>query len=1277
MRLILLWTSLLLGLSCQSDSARKSAEPTSTDASLSIGFNPDSSEIVINTSSIPGLITQVARVDHRPYLHPLRTTDGRGVLTEYSPGHHKHQTGIYWGFTRVNGRDYFHHPEGTYWRKESAVILSNEEGSVKWQTQYHLLDETGNPIMLETQIWSVSLIETGYFLDLEWRGKAIQDITVSKYDYGGLFIRMPWRPDIKGQVVNSARQINERAEGQRATWVDVGMEIDNLEEWGHLTIMDHPHNADFPQHWRVDGQLGVGPAKSRMQDWTITEGDTEVIRHRIYCYQGDFDDVHLMEQWQNYSGNSSVYADAVLWGVAQEEGRQATFLTPQEAVDAMTVKDGFEVNVWASEPDITQPMAFCWDERGRIWVAENRDYESRGYGFSNSGDSRILILEDTDRDGVADSRKVFAEGIPFPAALAVGYDGVFVGAPPNLLFIPDRNRDDKADMADIEVRLTGWGIRDRHETLNSFHWGPDGWLYGTEGFATPSKVRKPKGKGRLFRSGEAFPTDLLEAEGVDINGGVWRYHPIDEVFEVVAHGFSNPWGIDYNAHGQMFITACVIPHMFHIINGGIYHRQGGKHFNPYVYEDIKTIVDHRHRSAHGGARIYQSDAFPEEYQGQLFMANIHEHAVLADKLLPNGSGYTASHGSDFLMANNAQWVGFSMEIGPDGGLYVLDWHDADICGKEVLHKETGRIFRVMPNVSQATAFPDRFVDLQNLSDDQLCDLQKSPSDWHARRARIILQGRAAQDKLAEQTKDRLKELFSQTIPDAHRLKLMWSLHVVDGWSSAELQELLQDDDEHIRSWAIQFLTEKKNPPQGICQSLVELATSETSPVVRLQLAAALQRISPFNAWSLAYELSKYATDSTDHNIPKMLWFGIEPLVVTDFEKAIRLATSTDIAHLSRCISRRLVDAGNLENVFLALDVGQDQVVPMLEGILQGLEGITSGQSPASWQKVYATLQREPKLKRLAEDIAQKFGDAEMAEKHLTTLRDPASSRENKVRAIKGLAAQQNEALPTYLPDYFADDDLGLASIQAVAAYEHRALGTELLKRYASLPPTLQSQVISAMASRPLYGAMITNALKSGDLTRRDIPVHIARQLRRVVGNGFVEVWGPIDLIATDLQATYDRYRRLLSKDDLLRADLAQGKQIFNKVCRSCHHLYGEGGDIGPDITGANRSDLEYLLSNLIEPSFDIQDDYKMTIVTTQDGRTYAGTVSVEDERQLTLRVVGSDPVVLSKSQISSQEQSDVSMMPNGLLGTLTDAEVTDLIAYLMTSEDRTDQLEID
>ena len=599
--------------------------------------------------------------------------------------------------------------------------------------------------------------DDAFLLDLEWRGEAKVLVTIGEYEYGGLFLRMPWHEGMEGRAVNAARQRNQFAEGKRAMWMDVGLMLPGRDDMAHVSIFDHPENEGFPQPWRMDGQLGVGPVRARMGAWTIGERQSAVIRHRILVYTGDMNDLELRERWEAYTGQEgAIYSTASLWGIAQQEALEAEFLSPDRAAELMTLVDGYSVGAWAGEPMVTQPMAFAWDDKGRLWVAENRDYESRGRGFSNSGDSRVVILEDTDRDGKADSRKVFLEGIAFPAAIAVGFDGLFLGAPPHVLFVPDRDGDDQADMDDIEIRLTGWGIRDRHETINSLHWGPDGWLYGLEGFATPSKIRKPAEQASLYRHGDPFPDALLLQEGTEINGGVWRYHPTKDRFEVVAHGFSNPWGIDYDAKGQLFISACVIPHLFHVIPGGVYQRQGGRHINAHVYEDIGPIVDHRHRSAHGGARVYQSDAFPEREQGRIFMANIHEHPVLTDILEPTGSGFVARHGDDFLMANNAQWVGFSMEIGPEGAVYVLDWHDADICGQEVLDKDTGRIFRIVPTTSLAQDWEGRYEDLGALSDERLAALQESPSDWHARRARVILQHRATQRPLDAPAPEQLR-----------------------------------------------------------------------------------------------------------------------------------------------------------------------------------------------------------------------------------------------------------------------------------------------------------------------------------------------------------------------------------------------------------------------------------------------------------------------------------------------------------------------------------------
>ena len=351
-------------------------------------------------------------------------------------------------------------------------------------------------------------------------------------------------------------------------------------------------------------------------DWTIKKGDVEVIRHRLVAYTGTLDDVELTAAWSEYSGHRSTYATQALWSIAQREGREEKFLTPEQAAAAMTMVPGYAVKAWAGEPMIQQPMAFCWDDRGRLWVAENLDYETRGRGFSKAGNSRILILEDTDHDGVADSRKVFMEGIVFPSAIAVGFDGVFVGAPPNLLFVPDRDGDDKADIDGHRSSPHGLGHPRSPRGAEQPALGT-GWLaVRPAGICHAFEDSETVGKGRLYKQGEAFPEDILEGDGVEINGGVWRYHPTKDRFEVVAHGFSNPWGIDYDAKGQLLMSACVIPHLWHVIPGGIYQRQGGQHFNPYVYGDIQTIADHRHRSAHGGARVYQSDAFPASQQGR-------------------------------------------------------------------------------------------------------------------------------------------------------------------------------------------------------------------------------------------------------------------------------------------------------------------------------------------------------------------------------------------------------------------------------------------------------------------------------------------------------------------------------------------------------------------------------------------------------------------------------------------------------------------------------------
>ncbi len=221
----------------------------------------------------------------------------------------------------------------------------------------------------------------------------------------------------------------------------------------------------------------------------------------------------------------------------EQKTSNAPFLKPEEAVARMDIPAGFEVSVFAAEPDIGEPIAFTFDDRGRIWVVENYNYVNRR-SHTDEPVTRIQILEDTDGDGVFDTRKLFTDKLTFSSGIAVGFGGVFVGSPPHLTFIPDADGDDQPD-GPPQVLLDGWGIQDRHETLNSFLWGPDGWLYGCHGVFTQSLVGLP---------------GTPDAERQYIDGGIWRYHPTKKRFEVFASGLSNPWGFDFNDVGQGFAT---------------------------------------------------------------------------------------------------------------------------------------------------------------------------------------------------------------------------------------------------------------------------------------------------------------------------------------------------------------------------------------------------------------------------------------------------------------------------------------------------------------------------------------------------------------------------------------------------------------------------------------------------------------------------------------------------------------------------------------------------
>ena len=589
-----------------------------------------------------------------------------------------------------------------------------------------------------------------------------------------------------------------------------------------------------------------------------------------------------------------------LWGAKKNPQPiiEKPFL-PLEAAKTMRVPKGFNVTLFAAEPDIKQPIGFCIDDRGRLWVAEANNYPDKKAGKND----RIIILEDTDGDGTHDKSIVFYDKLEYVCGIEVGFGGVWVMSLPNFYFIPDKDYDGVPDGKPV-VLLDGFGTNaNAHNIANGFAWGPDGWLYGTHGitnWSLPGKPGTPKEKRRRFE------------------GGVWRYHPVRHVWEPFAIGTTNPWGVDWNEYGHAFVCNCVNPHLFHIIQGAHYEPARNRPTGRFAYERIPTIADHLHFTntktiragigtpeedaaggghAHSGTMIYLGDNWPAKYRGDVFMNNIHGRRINHDRLARNGSGYTATHAPDVMRAADPWFVGVTLAYGPDGGVYVSDWSDTGECHHiHNTQKQTGRIYKI----TYAKPKPWR-GDIGKLRAAELAKLHSHPNEWHVRHARRVLQERANQ-ALGRAELIRTLTRSGDTI---HRLRALWTLHCTRGLTAKRLTVLLRDKDEHLRAWAIQLLCEDKKPSRMAREEFVRLAKTDKSPLVRLYLASAMQRLPLAQRIPVLKALLAHAEDAPDQNLPLMYWYATEPVVAADKKVAVQLLGVCNIPKVRQFITRRM------------------------------------------------------------------------------------------------------------------------------------------------------------------------------------------------------------------------------------------------------------------------------------------------------------------------------------------------------------------------------------
>ena len=657
-------------------------------------------------------------------------------------------------------------------------------------------------------------------------------------------------------------------------------------------------------------------------------------------------------------------------------------LDAMAAAEKATLPPGFKMKVFASEPDIRNPIAFCEDHRGRLWVVEGLTYPRRvgraPVGGPQSevlkdlfaGKDRILVFEDTDGDGKADRRTVFLEGVNLVSGIEYGFGGLWVGAAPYLFFVPIADGDAPKPAGDPQILLDGWNYTaDTHETLNTFNWGPDGWLYGCHGVFCPSHVGKP---------------GAPENERQWVDAGVWRYHPVKKAFEVYTEGGSNPWGIDFDERGELWAEMCVIPHLFHMIQGARLTRQGGEHYAynasemlrnakhrekgsrkplfPYVYEDIGTHADHVHwagaggphagngRSdasggghAHAGMLCYLGTSWPAEYRGRLIIGNIHGQRLNTDIPVAKGSGFVGKHGPDFLNFNDRWSQTLNQRIDADGSLFVIDWYDANQCHhtRDDGHDHSsGRIYKVVYGGQPTTR-----VDLAAKSDEEIVALVGSRNEWMSRHARRILQERAVANAAGEEFTDlpeglrplawlrvggakiggidRLREAVDGSGEALARLRALWALHVTGQIQPEDAGRWGRDDAPEIRGWTVQTFFEHApvlytegrfaELADNATTALQALADGDNSPVVRRYVASALQRLPVERRWDVVRSLLTRAEDAGDHNLPLLYWYAAEGCVASDPVRAEGLLKDCRIPKIREFIARRLAQAALASN----------------------------------------------------------------------------------------------------------------------------------------------------------------------------------------------------------------------------------------------------------------------------------------------------------------------------------------------------------------------------
>jgi putative heme-binding domain-containing protein len=343
---------------------------------------------------------------------------------------------------------------------------------------------------------------------------------------------------------------------------------------------------------------------------------------------------------------------------------------------------------------------------------------------------------------------------------------------------------------------------------------------------------------------------------------------------------------------------------------------------------------------------------------------------------------------------------------------------------------------------------------------------------------------------------------------------------------------------------------------------------------------------------------------------------------------------------------------------------------LMRGMLRGLEGRRNLAAPQGWSELGAKLAKSEngEVRDLANQLSQIFGDLAAMQRSLAVLKDATAEPSARRKSLRTLLTQQSLEASSLLESLLDEPALQLDAVRGYAMVENATAPAVLLGRYPTMNPELQRAVVETLATRKNYANELLAAVQNKIVSRDEIPTHVARSLHSLLGEQFVRIFGEVKEVAQDREKTIAKYKQLLTPARIADADASRGRAIFKKTCASCHLLYGDGAKIGPDLTGSNRANLDYILLNSVAPSLDVPSGYKMVSIVTVQGRVLNGVIAEEDGTRVVLKTVEQPRVVILKEDIDVRKVSDKSMMPEGQLDKMKPEEVADLIKYLRTTE---------